>query len=118
MATRLIPGRWTRSVMLGLGLWGLAHIGSAAEGVSYVYVELGRLVGVVDPAGDSVVYTYDAVGNLLSISRQSSSQPTILDFTPKTGPPGTNVTLQGTGFGATAGMNIVTSSGLHATVTS
>ena len=63
----------------------------AQGGVIYVYDELGRLVGVVDPAGDTAVYTYDAVGNLLSISRYPSSQVSIIQFTPKTGPVGTTV---------------------------
>jgi YD repeat-containing protein len=39
-----------------------------AADIIYIYDELGRLVGVVDPAGDAVTYRYDAVGNLLSSS--------------------------------------------------
>ena len=41
--------------------------------IVYTYDELGRLTGVVAPAGETGVYTYDVVGNLLSIERRSSS---------------------------------------------
>jgi YD repeat-containing protein len=34
-----------------------------------MYDEIGRLIAVVDPGGDTVTYTYDAVGNLLEIER-------------------------------------------------
>ena len=32
--------------------------------ITYIYDRLGRLIGVVDPAGDTAVYHYDAVGNI------------------------------------------------------
>ena len=51
----------------------------AAE-IDYVYDDLGRLRAVDDPSSDTAVYNYDAVGNLLSISRQSSSVVSIIDF--------------------------------------
>jgi len=86
--------------------------------ISYMYDELGRLVGVVDPAGESATYTYDAVGNLLSISRQSSTVVSIIEFTPKSGPIGTPVTISGTGFSAVASENTVTFNGVAATVAS
>jgi len=35
--------------------------------ITYIYDELGRLVGVVDPNAERVIYAYDAVGNLTSI---------------------------------------------------
>lgn len=44
-----------------------------ADQAQYYYDELGRLVGVVDGQGDAAVYNYDAVGNLLSIQRFTSS---------------------------------------------
>ncbi len=37
--------------------------------VQYVYDALGRLTQVVDPSGTVATYNYDAVGNLLSITR-------------------------------------------------
>ena len=76
--------------------------------IRYVYDELGRLVAVIDPAADTARYTYDSVGNLLSISRQSSTLVSVLEFTPKSGLAGTVVTIYGTGFSPTLGGNTVT----------
>ena len=75
--------------------------------ITNIYDELGRLVAVIDPAGDRVTYTYDAVGNLLSISRAPSSQLSILEFTPGKGPIGSSVTIYGTGFSQTPSENVV-----------
>jgi YD repeat-containing protein len=91
---------------------------NAAADIVYVYDELDRLVGVIDPAGDAVTYTYDAVGNLLSIGRQSSARVSIIDFTPKTGPIGTAVTISGTGFAEAPTDNAVTFDGRSTAVVS
>ena len=90
---------------------------SRAQTVQYVYDELGRLVGVVAPNGESAVYTYDAVGNLLSIARHAASAVTIVEFTPNGGLVGAGVTLYGTGFSTTPSQNTVTFNGTGATVT-
>lgn len=98
-----------------LGVWAAA----GAAPITYIHDELGRLVGVVDPAGDTVTYTYDAAGNLLAISRHPSSEVSIIDFSPREGPEGTAVTLFGTGFTTqTPSQNAVTFNGVPATVTS
>src|SRR6185369_16386149 len=73
--------------------------------VKYVYDDLGRVAAVIDPAGDTARYNYDSVGNLVSISRQSSTLVSILEFTPKIGLAGTVVTIYGTGFSATPSNN-------------
>jgi len=52
--------------------------------IDYIYDELGRLVAVITPA-EVVTYSYDAVGNLLSISSGNSSQVSIIEFTPNSG---------------------------------
>ena len=39
--------------------------------VAYLYDDLGRLVRVIDEAGQAATYHYDAVGNLLQITRES-----------------------------------------------
>jgi YD repeat-containing protein len=88
-----------------------------AGDVEYVYDELGRLVGVITTA-ERVIYTYDDVGNLLSISRGSSSQVSIIEFTPNNGPAGTTVTIYGTAFSTTPSENTVTFNGAAASVTS
>jgi YD repeat-containing protein len=85
--------------------------------ITYIYDALGRLVGVVDPAGDTGVYQYDAVGNLTGIARYSSSIISIIDVSPGSGPVGTSVTIAGTGFSPTPGQNTVTFNGTSATVT-
>jgi YD repeat-containing protein len=88
------------------------------SGIAYIYDQLGRLRAVVDPASDTAVYNYDAVGNLLSISRRNSSGVSVIEFSPKTGLPGTQVTIFGTGFSSAPGANTVTFNGLSAAVSS
>ena len=88
----------------------------AATNVDYRYDELGRLTAVVTPTGDTATYTYDAVGNLLSIGRYSASQTSIISFSPNNGPAGTSVSIYGTGFSTTANQNTVTFNGTAATV--
>lgn len=89
-----------------------------AKPIQYVYDELGRLVAVIDSSGDTATYQYDAVGNILSISRQNSSQLGIISFTPRSGTAGTSVTINGTGFSPTASQDGVAFNGVSATVTS
>ncbi|MGH9331934.1 MAG: beta strand repeat-containing protein [Vicinamibacterales bacterium] len=86
--------------------------------VTYAYDELGRLVMVVDAAGDAATYTYDAVGNILSIGRIGAGTVSIVEFTPNGAPVGATVTIFGTGFSETAGQNTVTFNGVAASVTS
>jgi len=86
--------------------------------VSYVYDDLGRLAAVIDVNGNAAEYSYDAVGNILSISRFTSTQVSIIDFTPENGPVGTAVTINGTGFSATASQNTVKFNGFTAVVSS
>jgi hypothetical protein len=62
------------------------------------------------------VYSYDAVGNLTGITRQTSATKSILQFTPSSGPVGTPVTIYGTGFSATPTSNTVKFNGTTATV--
>lgn len=84
---------------------------------TYVYDEMGRLVAVIDPAGDAAIYKYDAVGNLLSITRRLSTQVSIIEVTPDSGPVGSTITIYGTAFGATTGENAVSFNGTAASVT-
>jgi YD repeat-containing protein len=84
--------------------------------VTYIYDELGRLVAVIDKDGNAAAYAYDSVGNLLSISRQSPAQVSIIGFNPNSGPAGASVNIYGTGFSATAGQNTVTFNGTAANV--
>ncbi len=85
--------------------------------ITNIYDELGRLIAVIDPAGEKATYTYDAVGNLLSITRSSAAQIAILEFTPNKAPIGATVTIYGSAFSTTPGDNIVKFNGTTAVVT-
>jgi YD repeat-containing protein len=90
----------------------------AQSGVTYAYDDLGRLTAVIDPSGNAAGYSYDAVGNLLAITRYTSSQVSALNFSPASGPVGTTVTITGTGFSATSSSDSVSFHGTSATITS
>jgi YD repeat-containing protein len=90
---------------------------AATGSVSYVYDELDRLVAVIDPAGEVATYTYDAVGNLLSIARSGVGPVSISEIAPQAGSVGSPITIYGTGFSTTASSNTVTFNGIAATVT-
>jgi len=91
-----------------------------ADQAQYFYDELGRLVGVVDGQGNAAVYTYDAVGNLLSIQRFTSGTTGIGIFVvaPNSARVSTNVTIQGFGFTTPPSSNQVAFNGTTATVVS
>ena len=50
----------------------VAALRAQSQPIRYIYDELGRLVAVIDSTGAAAVYHYDAVGNLLSITRQNA----------------------------------------------
>ncbi len=91
-----------------------------ADQAQYFYDELGRLVGVVDSAGNAAVYVYDEVGNLLRIDRFTSGATGIGIFVvaPNSARLGTNVTIQGFGFTSPPSSNQVAFNGTTATVVS
>lgn len=101
----------------------LSGITSAAQApsngpVSYIYDELGRLVAVIDGSGNAGVYSYDAVGNIVSISRYASTQVSVISFSPMLGAVGSSVTIYGTGFSSTTTQNSVQFNGVVSTVVS
>ena len=107
-----------RRLAKALLLAALLFTGAAQAGtVQYVYDDLGRLVAVVDPAGQTTVYTYDAAGNLLSVSNNASSQLSVVSFTPNHGKAGDVVTIFGSAFIANPAQNTVSFNGTPATVT-
>jgi YD repeat-containing protein len=108
-------------------------------GISYVYDANGRLVEVIDgQSGNTAIYQYDAVGNLLSIKTNSSggggggsggggsgggtggggTSISISAISPDQGPVGTQVTISGSGFSPTASLDSVSFNGATATITS
>jgi len=88
------------------------------RGVNYVYDELGRLVTAVDPAGEIARYNYDAVGNMTSIVRETPPAAGIVDFNPRGGIVGTQVTILGGGFSTNPGQDSVTFNGIAAQIVS
>ena len=104
-------------VILALGF--VSPLWAQSNSVQYVYDALGRLTQVVDPSGNVAVYNYDAVGNLLSITRStvSPSSLAILGFSPTQGAVGQTVTIQGQNFNTTPNSNTVEFNGTAATVT-
>ena len=86
--------------------------------VNYLYGDIGRLAAVIDVNGKAAEYSYDAVGNIVSLSRFTAAQVSIVDFAPENGPVGAPVTINGTGFSTTAAQNTIKFNGTVAVVTS
>lgn len=82
----------------------------------YVYDDNGRLHAVIAPNGEASIYEYDAAGNIAAIRRNSATTLEVLDFSPREGIPGTQVTIIGTGF--SGGVNTVTFNGATAQIVS
>jgi YD repeat-containing protein len=66
-----------------------------ADQAQYIYDDLGRLSQVFDGQGNVATYQYDAVGNLLSITRNTGGveAPTITAFRPNIGNAGASVNV-------------------------
>ncbi|MBM2803282.1 MAG: putative Bacterial pre-peptidase C-terminal domain protein [Deltaproteobacteria bacterium] len=101
-----------------LGSTSTADFGLTQEKIIYVYDSLSRLRAVIDVTGQTATYSYDAVGNLLAITRNNSTQTSVIEFTPSSGPLGTTVTIYGTAFSQTPSQNAVSFNGTSATVIS
>ena len=113
MAKRII------GLVLFVGLLLALCRSAEAQQVCYSYDGLGRLTGVIDQNNEVAFYDYDAVGNILSIRRETPSGPvTVFSFDPPGGAPGGTVEVFGVGFSSTANENQVTIGGTLATVSS
>jgi YD repeat-containing protein len=86
----------------------------------YFYDDSNQLYRIMDQGGNLVEYTYDPVGNITQIARSvlPPGSLSILNVTPRTAGPGTQVTLYGQGFSGLAAGNTVRFNGLLATVVS
>ncbi len=82
----------------------------------YVYDDNGRLHAVISPTGEAAIYEYDPAGNITAIRRNMAATLEVLDFSPREGVPGNQVTIVGTGFGG--GVNAVAFNGAAAQIVS
>src|SRR6266852_2354569 len=115
----MMPKR-TLTGLIFLFLLGIASpLWAQSNPVQYVYDALGRLTQVIDPSGNVATYNYDAVGNLLSITRSTTSPSglAVFSFSPSQGGVGQTVTIQGQNFSATPSANTVKFNGTTSTVT-
>lgn len=97
----------------------LPCLSQSAANARYLYDDIGRLIKVVDSFGNEVDYSYDAVGNIIPISRVSapgSSALAVLDFAPQIGAIRATVTIQGQNFSNAPLSNAVTFNGVPAIV--
>lgn len=86
-------------------LCALAPMLTVADQAQYIYDDLGRLSQVIDGQGNVATYTYDAVGNLLPITRTRNTggvgAQTITALTPNAGSAGSSVSVSLTGTNLT-----------------
>jgi len=87
---------------------------TVADQAHYIYDDLGRLSQVIDGQGNVATYNYDAVGNLLSITRNTGGvgAPTITAFTPNSGNAGETVNISLTGTNLTGASLATTNPGI------
>ena len=107
----MLLAQWRRCFLtMALGLTLLQPVPTIADQAQYIYDDLGRLSQVIDGQGNVATYQYDAVGNLLSITRNTGGvgAPTITAFTPNTGNAGASVNVSLTGTNLT-GASLATS---------
>jgi YD repeat-containing protein len=76
--------------------WMLMHpSASGGDEQYYVYDPLGRLYQVIDAAGSAATYHYDAVGNLLAITRMNTQgAPVVTGITPSSARAGETVDVE------------------------
>lgn len=114
---RLLP----HLVRIGLTFGVLAVVGvpsARAQQTCYGYDETGQLVAAVNAQGQTIIYDYDAVGNITDVRRNDVTAPVALTFvTPTTATGGSQIVLLGTGFSSDASQDHVTIGGVAATVT-
>lgn len=113
-----VRGRKPRIHLLAVSIIAASLLQARAADIEYAYDPAGRLVGVVDGAGDVAQYVYDPAGNITEIKRFAATTLSVVEFAPRSGAPGAQVTIWGSGFSTTPSSNVVTFNGGAATVTS
>lgn len=115
--TRFASKRLLLAILLFL-FCSLARPQAQTNTTVYIYDELGRLKAVITPSGEAAIYSYDAAGNIVSITRRLAGEVSVIEFTPDGGSIGTSVTIYGTGFSTVPSQNTVQFNGVSAQVTS
>lgn len=97
---------WERCVLVLLGVAIAVWLASAAAASAsiptsafrYVYDADGQLKAAISPSTETAFYSWDPVGNLLSLGLKSSKTLSVVELTPAQGPVGETVTISGTGY--------------------
>lgn len=84
----------------------------------YIYDKSGQLIKSIDSTGIVIEHIYDKVGNRAEVRRYTVEGLAIFGFSPKRGPIGQPVILQGQNFSANASDNLVMFNGVQADVVS
>lgn len=105
-------------LLIGVILLFAAQAAEAQE-ICYAYDKLGRLIGVIDQQGQTGIYDYDAVGNILAIRRIDATGPVAITLVSSNNvAAGEQVQILGIGFSETPSENQVTIDGIPTTVMS
>lgn len=110
MAASGCSARWSVFIML------LICVVTYAHASRYVYDSNGRVVGVVNDAGQAAGYRYDAVGNLVSVAAPASG-PMVFTLEPQRGAPGTLVRAVGHALPTQSGQQVLFGAATAANIT-
>jgi RHS repeat-associated protein len=89
-----------------------------SSAIRYSYDADGQLKAVIQPEGETAIYSWDPAGNLLSIARRASTTLSVIGLTPAQASVGETVMITGTGFSSTTSADTVMFNGAAAAVTS
>jgi YD repeat-containing protein len=92
---------WATSFVVFLAIaFSFGHLSAQQSRIYYFYDDLGRLIRIVDEDGNAATYHYDAVGNILSISRETGvpTTATVTNVSASSVDRGTATTVTITGF--------------------
>jgi YD repeat-containing protein len=111
-----MPHFWKRGsqVLCGLILSYAVFNAACVSASQYTYDAQNRLKTVANADGTMAEYVYDVSGNLLEVRRSGPSDLAIASFFPTSGPIGTQVTINGSGFSPTPSGNALTFGGTAA----
>lgn len=94
-----------------------AHAAAASPGTIYAHDPDGRVTAVFDAStGTGSKVSYDADGNILSVTPMPATTLAIAQVAPPSGAPGTSVTIYGTDFGSSSSAASVVIGGASATI--